>query len=472
MTFPNVLVLNYLKQTKQASPEIQMKAENYIALGYQRLLTFEAPGGGFSLYGHPPASVMLSAKGLLEISDMAKVYPVDPALIQRTRNWLLAQQRPDGTWGAAYAMDRVASGEADPLPLTAYVTWAILESGLKDDARITRAIAYIKENAARAADGYTLAMVANALVAFDPNDSATRDALARLDALKVADGDGAYYPTKIGSFTGAYGLYGNIETTGLAAYAFLRAKQYPESAQRALTYLVQKKDPRGTWGSTQATILALRALIQSVIEAGEVAGDATVRVSFNGAQAKPIVINKENAGVVHIVTFDDVNPGMNRIAFQVEGKGALAYQVSAHYYLPWQYVPPTPEAEKLVDIQVRYDRTTLAVNDEVRVTADVRLTKAGTARMTIVDLGIPPGFTVLTEDLDVAVRAKTIARYELTARQIIVYLEEFDSKKPITFTYRLKAKFPLRAQTPSSTTYDYYNPSVTATQVPTMLTVR
>ncbi|MCX7838973.1 MAG: hypothetical protein N2559_05900 [Anaerolineae bacterium] len=92
--------------------------------------------------------------------------------------------------------------------------------------------------------------------------------------------------------------------------------------------------------------------------------------------------------------------------------------------------------------------------------------------MTIVDLGIPPGFAVLTEDLDMAVRAKTIARYELTARQIIIYLEEFDSKKPITFTYRLKAKFPLRAQTPSSTTYDYYNPSVTATQAPTMLTVK
>ena len=473
MTFPNVLVLNYLKQTKQASPEIQLKAENYIALGYQRLLTFEVQGGGFSLYGRAPASVMLSAKGLLEFSDMAKVYPVDPALIQRTRNWMLAQQKSDGTWTTgASSWDAPPGSANDPLPLTAYVTWAILESGFKDDARIGRAIAYIKENSARANDGYTLAMVANALVAYDPNDPMTRDALARLNALQVAEGDGVYYPTKIGSFTGAYGVYGNIETTGLAAYAFVRAKQYPEAAQRALTYLVQKKDPRGTWGSTQATILALRALIQSVIEAGEVAGDAIVRVSANGAESNPIVITKENAGVVQIVSFDDINPGTNRIAFKVDGKGALAYQVSSNYYLPWSAVPVTPEADKLVDIQVRYDRTTLAVNDEVGVTATVRLTKAGTARMTIVDLGIPPGFTVQSEDLDAAVRAKTIARYELTGRQIIVYLEEFSSQKPITFNYRLKAKFPLRAQAPSSATYDYYNPSVTSAQAPTTLTVR
>ncbi len=472
MTFPNVLVLNYLKSTKQASPEIQMKAENYIALGYQRLLTFEVSSGGFSLYGRAPASVMLSAKGLLEISDMAKVFPVDPALIDRTRKWLLAQQRPDGTWTTgASSWDAPPGSANDPLPLTAYVTWAILESGLKDDARVSRSIAYIRENAARASDGYTLAMVANALVAYDANDGSVRDALARLDALKITEGDGAYYPTKVGSFTGAYGVYGNIETTGLAAYAFLRAKQYPESARRALTYLVQKKDARGTWGSTQATILALRALIQSVIDSGDATADATVRVTFNGAAAKPIVIKPENADVVQIVTFDDIAPGTNRVAFQVEGKGSFAYQVSANYYLPWSAVPPTPEKDKLVDVQVKYDRTSLAVNDEVGVTATVRL-REGKARMTIIDLGVPPGFTVMSEDLDAAVKAKTIARYELTGRQIIVYLEEFDAKKPVTLTYHLKAKFPLRAQTPSTTTYDYYNPSATATQAPQLLTVK
>ncbi len=472
MTFPNVLVLNYLKQTKQASPEIQLKAENYISLGYQRLLTFEPPGGGFSLYGKPPASVMLSAKGLLEISDMAKVYPVDPALIKRNRDWLLAQQKPDGTWASAYSWDSPALSSGDALPLTAYVTWAILESGLKDDARVSKSIAYIKENAGRASDGYVLAIVANALVAFDANDATARDVLVRLDATKIAEADTAYWGTKVGSFTGAYGNAANIETTGLAAYAFLRAKQYPESAQRALTYLVQKKDARGTWGSTMGTILALRALIQSAIDAGDATADATVRVEMNGAQAKPITINKENTGVVQVITFDDVNPGANRIAFKVEGKGSFAYQVSTQYYLPWSFVPATPEQDKLVDIQVKYDRTSLAVNDQVGVNVNVRLTKEGKARMTLVDLGIPPGFSVMSEDLDAAVNAKQIARYELTARQIIVYLEEFDSKKPVTFAYHLQAKFPLRAQTPSSTSYDYYNPSVSAVQAPVTLTVR
>ena len=45
-TYPNVLVMDYLQTTGQASPEVQFKAEEYINLGYQRLTTFEVAGSG------------------------------------------------------------------------------------------------------------------------------------------------------------------------------------------------------------------------------------------------------------------------------------------------------------------------------------------------------------------------------------------------------------------------------------------
>ena len=47
-TYPNVLALDYMKRTKKLTPEVHAKAEGYIANGYQRLLTFEVSGGGFS----------------------------------------------------------------------------------------------------------------------------------------------------------------------------------------------------------------------------------------------------------------------------------------------------------------------------------------------------------------------------------------------------------------------------------------
>ena len=77
-TYPNVLALDYMKRTKKLTPEVHAKAEGYIANGYQRLLTFEVPGGGFSWFGNPPANKILTAYGLMEFSDMAKVYDVDP----------------------------------------------------------------------------------------------------------------------------------------------------------------------------------------------------------------------------------------------------------------------------------------------------------------------------------------------------------------------------------------------------------
>ena len=97
-TYPNMLVLDYLKQTKKINPELQMKAERYINVGYQRLVTFECKNGGFSWFGNEPAHQILTAYGLLEFSDMAKVHDVDPNVIARTQQWLARKQKPDGTW--------------------------------------------------------------------------------------------------------------------------------------------------------------------------------------------------------------------------------------------------------------------------------------------------------------------------------------------------------------------------------------
>src|SRR5207253_5932416 len=77
-TYPNVLALDYMKRTKKVTPEVHAKAEGYIANGYQRLLTFEVPGGGFSWFGNAPANKILTAYGLMEFYEMSKVHDVDP----------------------------------------------------------------------------------------------------------------------------------------------------------------------------------------------------------------------------------------------------------------------------------------------------------------------------------------------------------------------------------------------------------
>ena len=66
----------------------------------------------------------------------------------------------------------------------------------------------------------------------------------------------------------------------------------------------------------------------------------------------------------------------------------------------------------------------------------------------------------------------TIERYELTGRQILVYIGKLSQEQPLSFSYRLQAKYPLEAQTPASTAYDYYNPDVAGEAQPQLLVVR
>ena len=491
-TYPNVLVLDYLKASNQASPEVQMKAEEYINLGYQRLTTFEvASTGGFSLFGEPPADRMLTAYGLQEFADMSRVHDVDPALIKRAAEWLLAQQTGDGSWendrGLVHENTWSSLGN-DRLPVTAYIVWSLVDAGFVDDPRTQKGLQFIREFQSQADDPYELGLVANALVAADlkKGEKITATTTAVLDRLAGQANNTANrvsWTSKIATFMGSEGNTGSIETTALAALAFLRSTTHPDLANAALTYLIQQKDNFGSWYTTQATVLSLKALIQS-LRAGAEKVNATVTLTLNGSQTRTIQVSPENFDVVQLVSFEDVNPGKdNTVEITMQGEGNLMYQVSASYYLPWsklvEYPDLVPPAELLL-IAVQYDRTELTVNDKVKVSVTASLNQ-GKADSALIDLGLPPGFTVMTEDLDALIAyysdqladypGPKIARYELTGRQILIYVTNLSGDYPLQFSYYLRAKFPMQAQAPASNAYDYYNPDIAGESIPQTLVV-
>jgi len=136
-TYPNVLALDYMKRIGKLTPEVHAKAEGFIANGYQRLLTFEVPGGGFSWFGQAPANKILTAYGLMEFGDMAKVSDVDPKLIQRTQQWLARRQQPDGSWKPdTNFINEGATNRynSDALRITAYIAWALEGTGYQGPA--------------------------------------------------------------------------------------------------------------------------------------------------------------------------------------------------------------------------------------------------------------------------------------------------------------------------------------------------
>jgi uncharacterized protein YfaS (alpha-2-macroglobulin family) len=474
-TYPNVLALDYMKRTKKLTPEVHAKAEGYIANGYQRLLTFEVSGGGFSWFGQAPANKILTAYGLMEFNDMSKVSDVDPRLIQRTSEWLARQQQPDGSWQPDTSFINEGATNrynSDVLRITAYLAWSLANTGYRGPA-IERARQFIEAHPSSTPDAYTLAVIANFAADYGKDRDFTRQAMQALLDARTEEGDQVFWSAEE---TGVYstGASAAIETTGLATQALLKWGQATEPVHKALNFISSKKQASGNWGTTQATIMALRAiLLASEIGAADVRG--TVDVLLNGKNVESLSLTPDNNDLLHQFVFkgiDATKPASVELRFT--GTGGLAYQVVGRYFTPWDAKPVAGP----LSIDVTYDRTHLAQNDIATATATIRNNLPKTANMVMVDLGIPPGFDLLSEDLQTfqekSANAATgrLEKFSLTGTQAILYFNALSADQTVTLNIRLRAKYPIRARTFQSRIYEYYDPDVNSTAPPVQLEVR
>jgi uncharacterized protein YfaS (alpha-2-macroglobulin family) len=473
-TYPNVLALDYMKRSKKLTPEVHAKAEGYIANGYQRLLTFEVPGGGFSWFGSAPANKVLTAYGLMEFNDMSKVYDMDPRLIARTQQWLAGEQQKDGSWKPdTQFINEGATNRynTDLLRISAYIGWSLKNTGYQGDA-VERAKRFVEAHMGEKADAYTLAVIANFAASYGSDREFTRHAIQLLLDARTEKEEKVWWTAEE---TGVHGTgeSASVETTGLAVQALLQSAEGAGTARKALNYLASKKDANGTWGTTQATIMALRALLTATEKsAADVQG--TVVILVNGKAAEKLELTAENNDLLHQFVFKDLEqPAPSMVELRFEGKGALAYQVVGQYFLPWDEKPST----EALSIDVSYDRTRLAQDDLATATATIKNNLSKTAKMVMVDLGIPPGFDLLSEDLQdyqgksAKMNSGHLSKFSLTATQAILYFDAFAPGDTVKVKFRLRAKYPIRVRTFQSRVYEYYDPEVASRARPVQLEV-
>jgi hypothetical protein len=312
----------------------------------------------------------------------------------------------------------------------------------------------------------TLAICAHALLQ-NSEDPLLPQLFKEFEARKQTQGDNAWWKGDAPTFTYSEGRGADVELTALLAQAYLRFGQYPETAAKALNYLISAKDPQGNFGSTQATVLALKAF--SMAASGITrAPNATVRISINQTEAKKLELNDATRDLLFIVDLQELTrPGDNAVSISLEGTGSSLYQiVSRTICHETEEVPP----EEPISIDVSYDKTELTTRDTIRCNVRIANNRSAKAKMVVIDLGVPPGFSILTEDLDPLVGSK-FQKYQLAGRQAIFYLDELSREAPVEFSFRLSAKFPIRALTPQSVVYEYYNPEVRAVSAPRQLAV-
>ena len=466
-TYPNVLVLDYMKRMGRLTPEIEIKARKYINAGYQRLLTFEVPGGGFEWFGNIPANICLTAYGILEFTDMARVHPVDEAVTERARKWLLAQQNSNGSWDEIHR-GWTWGGRGS---MTAFVAWALAEAG-DNSPNLDRALSYLHAHPQELSNTYAKALAANAFLARDRNDSFGRQLATELkEAARADDKDAIHWWSSGFSITYSHDSGMDTECTALCVSALMKAGTCPQSVKQGLTWISTHKFADGTHGSTQATILAMRALLEASATALGQEFESEVTILLNGEPAETFRINKDNSDVMKQIELTRLlHSGENRIQFRQTPAGELPFQLIGEYWLP--AAPgstPMPLKPEPLQIALRYDRTTLPVNDQLRCAVTVRNNTTQFINMAIVDLGIPPGFDADSTAFEAMRQNAQIAKFEITGNQVILYLREISNVSPFQFNYTLRPKYPLRVQTPVSTVYEYYQPQNRAETAPVIL---
>ena len=108
--FPLVMAQQYFQSHVGVDPDLVTRSAAMLDKGYQKLISFECKNKGFEWFGSDPGHDALTAYGLLEFMEMAKVQHVDPALIRphnrvaaestRWQRWLRSQDAPRSTRGS------------------------------------------------------------------------------------------------------------------------------------------------------------------------------------------------------------------------------------------------------------------------------------------------------------------------------------------------------------------------------------
>ena len=458
--YPNVLALKYLEDNGIVDEGLKNRALKYISSGYQKLLTYEVAGekGGYSLYGKSPAETVLTAYGLMELIDLSEVYGIDSKVTEEMTEYLYKNQNTNGTFKITGQNKIGISQNKEELAYNAYIIWALSESNPKDE-RLQKSVEYLKNKLDDIDDNYTLALVANIFANTEEKDLNT--VLKRLVSNININENTAYITSNTIDYYGSRGNVQTIQTVALTSMALSKANYSQDTNKMLINYLINKKDTRGTWYSTQATILSLKAL-NEFNEKNEL-NNQTITVKLNSEEQKIEI--KDNPIEIYEINFENLNKE-NKLSINIPN-GSVYYEVIEEYYVPYDKI----DTSKFnIDISLEANKE-LKVNDVMN--AKIKLTNKSKNNISngIVTISIPQGFTVQEESLMMLENKGLIEKYEMNYTSINLYLRSFMDNQIINLDIGFKANYPVEITGLNIKAYDYYNPTIEGQTMPTEIKV-
>jgi alpha-2-macroglobulin-like protein len=467
--YPNIMILGYLNSTASdgagADPALVQKTHGVLEHGYKLLTGYETPEKGYEWFGHTPGHEALTAYGLMEFADMAKVYDVDPKMVERTAAWLMSRRDQQGGFErSSQALD--SFGRASPATTNAYIMWALAEA--RRTAGLTKELAVQKALGGETRDPYLLALAANTNLAAAPKAADSVAMAKRLAGMQGKDGS---FPGAKETITMSGGESLTIETTALAVLALLKASpnsEYEAQIRAGVDWLNGKRGGYGAWGNTQATILGLKALTAYTEHARQMSAPGSATLVVNGKDAGTIQFDK---GRRDALVWNDLagklSAGKNTIELRLDSQAQLPYTITVEY----RTAQPRSSAAAKVSVTTQLLKTQAKMGDGVTLRAHVENVTGAGIPMTLARVGLPGGMVFQTWQLKELRDKGVIDFYETRPREVILYWRALPPSAKKDIDLNLLSAVPGTYEAPASSAYLYYTAEDKAWTQPVSITI-
>jgi len=457
--YPNLLVLDLLRRANRIEPEIEKRAQQYLQSGYQQLTAYECKNGGFDWWGRDPGHEGLTAYGLLEFKDMQRVFPVDQTVIDRTAKWLLSRRDSQGGWKIN---PQSLHGWQNDGVLEAYIAWTVAAAGYSRD--FSTEINKAAETAWKSNDPYQMALLTNALLA--SNDPRAARFLTRLLELQQPDGS---WKGKTHSVLHAYGPCFDVETTALGALALLQNKGHQDALAPAMEFITKSKTEYG-YGSTQSTVLALKALSEyagssNMAQAAD--GMMVVQVDGKRVQELPVSVKAlKRLEVKHLEQYFTNDHPRIEVFFE-KGKVVLPFDIEIKY----ASLQPRNTAQCALALQTDLSKSTVKKGETVRLSALITNNTNQPAAYPMLVVGIPAGLSLQPWQLKKLMDEHRCDFYELWDGKAVFHFEQLPANAARNIDLDLRADIAGTFEAPASQAFLYYQNDQRVWSKPNRLTV-
>ena len=443
-TYPLIMAQQYFQTHTGVDPSLIERSNAMLDKGYKRLIGYECKQGGFEWFGADPGHEALTAYGLMEFTDMSQVKDVDSEMLSRTRDWLLGTRNGEG--GFTRKRRALHTWVTDPDVSNAYITWALLSAGERSlDAEVANVIGSAKKSQ----NTYVLALAANVAV-LSGNKNAALELSDRLVKLQESNGSvqGATQ-----SIVGSGGEALQIEATALTALAWTSDIDYIDHADAAVRYLAGTCKA-GRYGSTQSTVLALKAIVEYDKAQAKPKSPGSVQLVLDGKPiGQPVAFDKNTQGTIELAQFGEhLKPGKHTLGVRMTDGSSMPHALSINLFS----TKPASSKDASVKLNAELRNANLTEGDvtEVNVKLVNLSDKVVTNPMAII--GIPGGLEVRHDQLKELVKSNKIAAYEVIGRDVVLYWRELAAEGTVRLPISVTGAVPGKFAGPASRTYLYY----------------